>query len=120
MFISVVQVLYFIGYTSANEDALCRGFAATFEKTKEPQTLQLYADFVPSVMHESGFWRFEIDDIVTADLSSVVASSDLEYLPPIAIHAQPIVDEIKGEHPPSRHNLLPAKLTALTDSQLSQ
>nr|VZI50457.1 unnamed protein product [Spirometra erinaceieuropaei] len=49
----------------------------------------------PRIVHESGFWSFEIDGIVTADLKNVVLSSDSEYIPPVAIQARPLADKVE-------------------------
>ncbi|BHF71502.1 hypothetical protein SprV_0401456000 [Sparganum proliferum] len=109
-------------FTGATAEGLCRSFDATFAKTAEPQTLRLYTDFVPDrvrigdmevnlrendctngnqvyscrliQVHESGFWSFEIDGIVTANLENVVLSSDSKYIPPIAIRALPLADKV--------------------------
>nr|VZI36853.1 unnamed protein product [Spirometra erinaceieuropaei] len=117
------KVLMSFALVLSNEEGLCRSFDATFAKTEEPQTLRLYTDFVPDrvrigtlelnlgendciyenqvyscrliQVHESGFWSFEIDGIVTADLKNVVLSSDSEYIPPVAIQARPLADKVE-------------------------
>ncbi|KAL7060773.1 hypothetical protein AAHC03_09241 [Spirometra sp. Aus1] len=121
MLMSFFQIfIYVVCAVVAKEDTLCGNFDGTFKKTTEPQTLTLYTDFVPSnitigglnihlrendcasenrtyacrliQVHESGFWRFEVDDIVTANVDSVEITAYSSHVPPISVQALPLTD----------------------------
>ncbi|BHF71501.1 hypothetical protein SprV_0401455900 [Sparganum proliferum] len=85
MFISVVHVLYFIGYTAALWDPICETYDGTFSFSQNPTNITAYLPFTPQIVtigHNYTFANSSCErngEVIQCNLTNVPGSNIFKF-----------------------------------------